>query len=228
MSNKKILVLPGDGIGNEVMYEVLNIIDWLSKTRSISFDISERLVGGTAYDKEGDSISDTTMQEALDSDAVLFGAVGGPKWDDVAYEHRPEAGLLRLRKDLDLFANLRPAICFSSLSDSSSLKKEIVEDLDILIVRELTGGVYFGEPRGIEELENGNRRGTNTQVYETWEIQRIAEVAFELARKRKNKVTSSEKRNVMESGLLWYEEVKKIHQEKYNDVELDHMLADNC
>ena len=168
------------------------------------------------------------MDIAKKSDAILFGAVGGPKWDDVSYEHRPEAGLLRLRKELDLFANLRPAICFSSLSNSSSLKSEIVEGLDILIVRELTGGIYFGEPRGIEDLKNGNRRGINTQVYETWEIQRIAEVAFELARKRNNKVTSSEKRNVMESGLLWFEEVKKLHEEKYLDVNLEHMLADNC
>ncbi len=227
MTNK-ILILPGDGIGQEVMIEVEKIIGWFNSNKDFNAEIEYGLVGGASYDADGVAISDATMQLAQKSDAVLFGAVGGPKWDDVAYEHRPEAGLLRLRKDLDLFANLRPAICFSSLSDSSSLKKEIVEDLDILIVRELTGGVYFGEPRGIEELENGNRRGTNTQVYETWEIQRIAEVAFELARKRKNKVTSSEKRNVMESGLLWYEEVKKIHQEKYNDVELDHMLADNC
>ena len=177
---------------------------------------------------DGVAISNSTMDIAKKSDAILFGAVGGPKWDDVSYEHRPEAGLLRLRKELDLFANLRPAICFSSLSNSSSLKSEIVEGLDILIVRELTGGIYFGEPRGIEDLKNGNRRGINTQVYETWEIQRIAEVAFELARKRNNKVTSSEKRNVMESGLLWFEEVKKLHEEKYLDVNLEHMLADNC
>ena len=199
MTNK-ILILPGDGIGQEVMVEVEKIINWFNSNNNFNAEIEYGLVGGASYDADGVAISDTTMDLAKKSDAVLFGAVGGPKWDDVAYEHRPEAGLLRLRKDLDLFANLRPAICFSSLSDSSSLKKEIVQDLDILIVRELTGGVYFGEPRGIENLENGNRRGINTQVYETWEIQRIAEVAFELARKRNNKVTSSEKRNVMESG----------------------------
>ena len=228
MSNKKILILPGDGIGNEVMSEVLKIIDWMAKTRSMTFDITERLVGGTAYDKEGDSISDETMQIALDSDAVLFGAVGGSKWDNVERDKRPEAALLRLRKDLDLFANLRPALCFPALVDASALKKEIIEGLDIIIVRELTGGIYFGEPRGIEDLGSGNRRGINTQVYESWEIQRIAEVAFELARKRNNKVTSSEKRNVMESGLLWNEEVTKLHSEKYSDVELEHMLADNC
>jgi 3-isopropylmalate dehydrogenase len=159
---------------------------------------------------------------------VLFGAVGGPKWDKVGYDVRPEAGLLRLRKDLGLFANLRPAICFDALADASSLKREVVQGLDILIVRELTGGVYFGEPRGITDLGNGQRRGVNTQVYDTFEIERVARVAFELARKRRNHVTSSEKRNVMESGLLWNEEVTKVHDREYPDVELDHMLADNC
>ena len=161
MTNK-ILILPGDGIGQEVMIEVEKIIGWFNSNKDFNAEIEYGLVGGTSYDADGVAISDATMQLAQNSDAVLFGAVGGPKWDEVAYEHRPEAGLLRLRKELDLFANLRPAICFSSLSDSSSLNIEIVEDLDILIVRELTGGVYFGEPRGIEELENGNRRGTNT------------------------------------------------------------------
>jgi len=224
----KILILPGDGIGPEVMVEVEKVISWFDSNKGFNSKIQHGLVGGASYDADKVSITDDTMNIAKECDAILFGAVGGPKWDDVEYENRPEAGLLRLRKDLDLFANLRPAMCFSALSNSSSLKKEIVEDLDILIVRELTGGVYFGEPRGIEDLEDGNRRGTNTQVYETWEIHRIAEVAFELARKRNNKVTSSEKRNVMESGLLWYEEVQKIHSEKFSDVELDHMLADNC
>jgi len=224
----KILILPGDGIGPEVMVEVEKVISWFDSNKGFNSKIQHGLVGGASYDADKVSITDDTMNIAKECDAILFGAVGGPKWDDVEYENRPEAGLLRLRKDLDLFANLRPAMCFSALSNSSSLKKEIVEDLDILIVRELTGGVYFGEPRGIEDLKDGNRRGTNTQVYETWEIRRIAEVAFELARKRNNKVTSSEKRNVMESGLLWYEEVQKIHSEKFSDVELDHMLADNC
>ena len=224
----KILILPGDGIGPEVMVEVEKVISWFDSNKGFNSKIQHGLVGGASYDADKVSITDDTMNIAKECDAILFGAVGGPKWDDVEYENRPEAGLLRLRKDLDLFANLRPAMCFSALSNSSSLKKEIVEDLDILIVRELTGGVYFGEPRGIEDLKVGNRRGTNTQVYETWEIRRIAEVAFELARKRNNKVTSSEKRNVMESGLLWYEEVQKIHSEKFSDVELDHMLADNC
>ena len=224
----KILILPGDGIGSEVMAEVEKVISWFDSNKGFNSEMQHGLVGGASYDADKVSITDETMNIAKNSDAILFGAVGGSKWDDVEYENRPEAGLLRLRKELDLFANLRPAMCFSALADSSSLKKEIVDDLDILIVRELTGGVYFGEPRGIEDLGDGNRKGTNTQVYETWEIHRIAEVAFELARKRNNKVTSSEKRNVMESGLLWYEEVKKIHSEKFNDVELDHMLADNC
>ena len=227
MTNK-ILILPGDGIGQEVMVEVEKVINWFNLNKNFNAEIEYGLVGGAAYDSNGVAINNSTMDIAKKSDAILFGAVGGPKWDDVPYKHRPEAGLLRLRKELDLFANLRPAICFSSLSNSSSLKSEIVEGLDILIVRELTGGVYFGEPRGIEYLKNGNRRGINTQVYETWEIQRIAKVAFELARKRNNKVTSSEKRNVMESGLLWFEEVKKLHEEEYLDVNLEHMLADNC
>ena len=227
MTNK-ILILPGDGIGHEVMKEVNKVISWFNESKSLNAEIEFDNVGGTSYDLNGSAISEEAMKLAKDSDAVLFGAVGGPKWDNVEYENRPEAGLLRLRKDLDLFANLRPAICFPALVDASALKREIIEGLDIVIVRELTGGIYFGEPRGIEDLGSGNRRGINTQVYETWEIRRIAEVAFELAKKRNNKVTSSEKRNVMESGLLWNEEVTKIHKEKYSDVDLDHMLADNC
>ena len=224
----KILILPGDGIGPEVMKEVDRVINWFNKEVNLSAEIEYENVGGTSYDLNKTAISEEAMSLAKKSDAVLFGAVGGPKWDNVEYENRPEAGLLRLRKDLDLFANLRPALCFPALVDASALKKEIIEGLDIIIVRELTGGIYFGEPRGIEDLGSGNRRGINTQVYESWEIQRIAEVAFELARKRNNKVTSSEKRNVMESGLLWNEEVTKLHNEKYSDVELEHMLADNC
>jgi len=217
MTNK-ILILPGDGIGHEVMKEVNKVISWFNESKSLNAEIEFDNVGGTSYDLNGSAISEEAMKLAKDSDAVLFGAVGGPKWDNVEYENRPEAGLLRLRKDLDLFANLRPAICFPALVDASALKREIIEGLDIVIVRELTGGIYFGEPRGIEDLGSGNRRGINTQVYETWEIRRIAEVAFELAQKR----------NVMESGLLWNEEVTKIHKEKYSDVDLDHMLADNC
>jgi 3-isopropylmalate dehydrogenase len=228
MTTYNLLLLPGDGIGPEVMAEVERVLAWLSASGPNSFETETDLVGGIAYDTHGKAVSDATVDKALAADAVLFGAVGGPKWDKVGYDVRPEAGLLRLRKDLGLFANLRPAICFDALADASSLKREVVQGLDILIVRELTGGVYFGEPRGITDLGNGQRRGINTQVYDTFEIERVARVAFELARKRRNHVTSSEKRNVMESGLLWNEEVTKVHDREYPDVELDHMLADNC
>ena len=227
-SNKKILILPGDGIGTEVMDEVLKIIDWMNKNKSITFDVTERLVGGIAYDKEGDSISDSTMQEALNSDAVLFGAVGGPKWDNVERHKRPEAALLRLRKELDLFANLRPAVVFDALANSSSLKLEIVSGLDILILRELTSGVYFGQPRGIEKISESEAKAIDTQSYTTSEIKRIGDVAFDLAKKRSNKVTSVEKSNVMETGVFWRKIITELHLSKYNDIDLNHMLADNC
>jgi 3-isopropylmalate dehydrogenase len=225
---EKILILPGDGIGPEVMGEVRRVIDWFGTKRGFQASLDEDLVGGCAYDAHGAAISDAAMEKAQNADAVLLGAVGGPKWDNVAYEARPEAGLLRLRADLELFANLRPAICFPALADASSLKRELVEGLDIMIVRELTGGVYFGEPRGIEDLGNGQRRGVNTQVYETYEIERIARVAGDLAMKRGKKLASSEKRNVMESGLLWNEEVTKIITAEFPELELEHVLADNC
>lgn len=225
---EKILILPGDGIGPEVMGEVRRIIDWFGDRRGFQATLDEDLVGGCAYDAHGQAISDAAMQKAHDADAVLLGAVGGPQWDNVAYEARPEAGLLRLRADLQLFANLRPAICFPALADASSLKRELVEGLDIMIVRELTGGVYFGEPRGIEDLGNGQRRGVNTQVYETYEIERIARVAGDLAMKRGKKLASSEKRNVMESGLLWHEEVTRVIYDEFPEIELEHVLADNC
>ena len=228
MSNKKILVLPGDGIGNEVMAEVLKIIDWMEKTKSLSFDISERLVGGVAYDKEGDSISDETMQLALDSDAILFGAVGGSKWDNVDRDKRPEAALLRLRKDLDLFANLRPAVVLDALAEASSLKLDLVKGLDILIVRELTSGVYFGQPRGISKISEKECKAIDTQLYTTSEINRVSRVAFDLAKLRRNKVTSAEKSNVMETGLFWRNVVTDLHKNEYSSVELEHILADNC
>ncbi|MEP7452610.1 3-isopropylmalate dehydrogenase [Phyllobacterium sp. SB3] len=226
MAPKKLFLLPGDGIGPEAMAEVRKIIAYMNAELKSSFELDEGLVGGCAYDAHGKAISEADMEKALASDAVLFGAVGGPKWDSVPYDVRPEAGLLRLRKDMELFANLRPAICYPALADSSSLKKEIVEGLDILIVRELTGGVYFGEPKEIRDLGNGQKRGVDTQVYDTYEIERISGVAFELARTRGNKVTSMEKRNVMKSGVLWNEVVTAIHKAKYSDVKLDHMLAD--
>jgi len=224
----KLLTLPGDGIGPEVMGEVQRLVDWLNATREFEFEIDEDLVGGCAIDAHGVPVTDATMDKARAADAVLLGAVGGPKWDGVDFAIRPEAGLLRLRKDLKLFANLRPAICFEALTDASSLKPEVVGGLDIMIVRELTGGVYFGEPRGIEALADGQRRGVNTQVYTTHEIRRVARVAFDLARKRRNKVHSSEKSNVMESGRLWREEVTWVHQSEYPDVAFDNILADNC
>tara|TARA_Y100001970_G_scaffold244788_1_gene311282 strand:- start:83 stop:1195 length:1113 start_codon:yes stop_codon:yes gene_type:complete len=228
MSNKKILILPGDGIGNEVMAEVLKIIDWMEKTKSVSFDITERLVGGAAYDKEGNSISDETMQIAMNSDAVLFGAVGGSKWDNVEREKRPEAALLRLRKDLDLFANLRPAVVLDALAESSSLKLDLVKGLDILIVRELTSGVYFGQPRGISKINDTESKAIDTQLYTTSEINRVSRVAFDLSKLRKNKVTSAEKSNVMETGLFWRNTVTALHKKEYSSVNLEHMLADNC
>ncbi|MEL7029093.1 MAG: 3-isopropylmalate dehydrogenase, partial [Pseudomonadota bacterium] len=183
-----------------------------------------------AYEAHGAPVSDATMKLAHEADAVLLGAVGGPQWDGgaVPYDKRPEAGLLRLRSELGLFANLRPALCFAPLVDASSLKPEVVSGLNIMIVRELTGGVYFGEPKGIFDLPDGQRKGVNTQVYTTNEIRRVAKVAFDLARKRNSKVTSSEKANVMESGVLWREEVTRLHGEGYEDIELSHMYADNC
>jgi 3-isopropylmalate dehydrogenase len=227
MASYKLLLLPGDGIGPEVMAEVEKVTGFLSEAGVVSFETEHGLVGGSAYDAHGQSISEEHMKLAHDADAVIFGAVGGPKWDAVPYDVRPEAGLLRLRKDLGLFANLRPAICYGALADASSLKREVVEDLDILIVRELTGGVYFGEPKEIIDLGNGQKRGIDTQVYDTYEIERIAGVAFELARTRNNKVCSMEKRNVMKSGVLWNEVVTQTHKDKYSDVELSHQLADS-
>ncbi len=227
-SNKSLLVLPGDGIGPEVMGQVRRVVDWMDKRRAVSFDISEDLVGGAAIDAHGIPVTDATVEKAMGVDAVLLGAVGGPKWDSLDFSKKPERGLLRLRKDLQLYANLRPALCFEALVEASTLKPEVVAGLDIMIVRELTGGVYFGEPRGIETLPNGERRGVNTQVYTTSEIRRVAAVAFELARKRNGRVTSCEKANVMESGVLWREEVQKLHDESFQDVELSHMYADNA
>lgn len=226
MTARTLLLLPGDGIGPEAMAEVRKIIAYMNAELGAGFETDEGLVGGSAYDAHGAAISEGDMEKALAADAVLFGAVGGPKWDAVPYEVRPEAGLLRLRKDLKLFANLRPAICYPALANASSLKPELVEGLDILIVRELTGGVYFGEPKEIIDLGNGQKRGIDTQVYDTYEIERIAGVAFELARTRGNRVCSMEKRNVMKSGVLWNQVVTETHKRAYSDVQLEHMLAD--
>ena len=228
IKKRKILLLPGDGIGPEVIAEVKNIIEWFNANKSLDFEIDENWVGGDAYDKHGSPITDEAFYKAQESAAVILGAVGGPKWDNLEFSKKPERALLKLRKELKLFANLRPAICFKQLVDASSLKPEFVSNLDILFVRELTGGIYFGEPRGIKPIDNGERKGINTHVYTTSEIERVARVAFDLARKRNNKVTSCEKSNVMEAGQLWKEEVQAIHEKEYSDVELKHMLADNC
>ncbi|MGD9830871.1 MAG: 3-isopropylmalate dehydrogenase, partial [Hyphomicrobiaceae bacterium] len=228
MPSFDILLLPGDGIGPEVMQEVKSVLGWLQGQGVATFNTEQDLIGGSCYDQHKVSVTEGTVDKARKADAVLFGAVGGPKWDKVPYEQRPEAGLLRLRKDLDLFANLRPAICYPALAEASSLRREHVEGLDIMILRELTGGTYFGEPKEIVTLENGEKRAVDTTVYTTHEIERIARVAFDLARKRGNKVHSAEKRNVMKTGVLWHEVVSALHAKEAKDVELHHILADAC
>ena len=228
MATHNLLLLPGDGIGPEVMAQAKRVIDFFNKAGPDKFATEEALVGGCCYDAHKVAITDATMEKAKAADAIIFGSVGGPKWDKVPYEVRPEAGLLRLRKDLDLYANVRPAIVYPALADSSSLKRELVENLDILIVRELTGGVYFGEPKTITDIGNGQKRAIDTQVYDTYEIERIAAVAFDLARERKRLVHSAEKRNVMRTGVLWNEVVTRVHAHEAKDVELQHILADAC
>jgi 3-isopropylmalate dehydrogenase len=228
VKKRKILLLSGDGIGPEVIGEVKKIIQWFNSNKSLDFEIDEDLAGGISYDKHGTPITDEVFYKALECEVVMLGAVGGPKWDNLEFQKKPERALLKLRKELKLFANLRPAICFKQLVDASTLKPEIVSGLDLMIVRELTGGIYFGEPRGIKPIDNGERKGINTHTYTTSEIVRVAKVAFDLAKKRSNKVTSCEKSNVMESGQLWREEVQALHDKEYKEVELSHMLADNC
>ena len=228
VKDRKLLLLPGDGIGPEVIREAKKIIEWFNKNKSLDFKIEEDLVGGASYDKHKNPITDEVFYKALESEAVILGAVGGPKYDNLEFSKRPERALLKLRKELKLFANLRPAICFKQLVEASSLKPEIISGLDIMIVRELTGGIYFGEPRGIEPIENNERKGVNTHTYTTSEIQRVARVAFDLAKKRKYKVTSCDKSNVMEAGVLWREEVQALKDKEYSKIELSHMLADNC
>ncbi|GAB30808.1 3-isopropylmalate dehydrogenase [Acetobacter pasteurianus] len=224
----KLLVLPGDGIGPEIMREVRHVIDWLESRRGLSFDITEDVVGGASLAEYGVPIRDEVIEKAWAADAVLFGSVGDPKWAHVGFEKRPEVAILKLRQELGLFANLRPAKVFDALVDASTLKPDVVRGLDIMIVRETVGGIYFGNPRGIETLPDGSKRGINTEVYTTAEIERVARVAFDLARKRSNRVCSVEKCNVMESGLLWKEVVTDVHAKEFPDVELSHMLADNC
>jgi 3-isopropylmalate dehydrogenase len=227
-ANKKLLVLPGDGIGPEVMREVRRIIEWMDRRRNVSFTLEEGQVGGAALEATGSPCPDETVERALGADAVLFGSVGGPRWDSLPFDKRPELGILRLRKELGLFANLRPAVVLNPLVDASSLKPDLVRGLDLMIVRESTGGIYFGEPRGIETLPNGKRRGVDTEVYTEEEIARVARVAFDLARKRTGRLTSVEKANVMQTGRLWRAVVSEIGKAEYPEVELSHMYADNC
>jgi 3-isopropylmalate dehydrogenase len=227
-ANKSLLLLPGDGIGPEVMTQAKRVLAWLQDTRRVSFDISEDLVGGAAVDAHGVPLLDSTMARALEVDAVFFGAVGGPQYDKLPFDIRPEAALLRLRKELGVFANLRPAKVFDALVDASSLKPDLIRGLDIMIVRECIGGIYFGEPRGVETLPDGTKRGINTEVYTTPEIERVGRVAFDLARKRQGRLCSVEKANVMESGLLWRQTMTALGAAEYPDVALSHMYADNC
>jgi 3-isopropylmalate dehydrogenase len=223
--SSKILVLPGDGIGVEVADQAIRVIDKLN-TLGLNATYEKELVGGASYDANGEPLTSEVLEKAKQSDAILLGAVGGSQWDNVERSKRPEAGLLGLRKELELFANLRPALVFEALASASTLKDEVVSNLDIMIVRELTGGVYFGQPRGIEDTAEG-KKAIDTQVYYDYEIDRIARVAFDLARKRNNKVTSVEKANVMETGVLWRQVVKETHED-FSDVQLENMLADNC
>lgn len=228
MANYDLLLLPGDGIGPEVVGEVEGVVDWLNAQTQNSFNVEKDLVGGAAYDAHKLGIHDDTVEKAKKADAIVLGAVGGPKWESIPYEVRPESGLLKLRKELDLFANLRPAICYPALADASSLKRELVEGLDIMIVRELTGGTYFGEPKEITDLGDGQKRAVDTTVYETYEIERIIRVAADLARVRGKKLHSAEKHNVMKTGVLWMEVADRLFKEECDDLECHHILADNC
>ena len=226
-ANKKLYIMAGDGIGPEVVSEVKRVVDWFDKHRAVKFELSEGLVGGASLDAHGTPLTDKALADAVAADAILFGSVGGPKWDSLPFEKKPERGLLRLRKEMDLFANLRPATVFDALIDASTLKPEVVRGCDIIVLRELTGGVYYGQPRGIEAKPDGSKRAVDTQVYSTPEIERIARVGFELAKKRRNKVHSVEKANVMMTGVLWRETVTKLHQAEFKAVQLEHMYADN-
>ena len=223
-----ILLLPGDGIGPEVCQSVKKIINCLDKNTKVDFIIDEDYVGGCSYDKHKTPITENVISKAKASDGVLLGSVGGPEYENLPFNLRPERGLLKLRKELDLFANIRPAKVFNALTDASSLKPHIVKNMDIIVLRELTGGIYFGEPRGIEDIGNGQRRGVNTEVYTSNEIIRLGRIGFEISRMRKKLVHSVEKANVMESGVLWREEIKKLKEDEFSDINLKNMYADNC
>ena len=226
-ANRKVLVLAGDGIGPEIMREVMRVAEFFDRRRIASFDVEEGLVGGSAYDASGSPLTDETLARAQAVDAVLFGSVGGPKWESLPFELQPERGLLKLRKEMDLFANLRPAVVFEALADASALKRDLVAGLDLMIVRELTGGIYFGQPRGIETMPDGTKRGINTETYTEAEIERVLRAGFELAQKRQKRLCEVDKANVMESGLLWREVARRVAPD-YPDVDLSFMYADNC
>lgn len=225
---KKILLIEGDGIGPEVVSQTKKIIDFFNKNTDKKFETENALLGGIAYDKTGTPFPSETLELAKIADATLLGAVGGPKWEALDYKYRPERGLLGIRKELGLFANLRPAKVFNALADSSTLKREIVEGLDIMIVRELTGDLYFGEPRYVRTLEDGSKQGVNTMTYNSKEVERIAKVSFELAKVRNKKLCSVDKANVIETTEMWREVVSQIGQKDYPDVDLSHMYVDNA
>ena len=225
--SKQILILPGDGIGPEIMAEAVKVLELANSKYSLGFELSHDVIGGAAIDKHGVPLADETLDRARAADAVLLGAVGGPKWDKIERDIRPERGLLKIRAQLGLFGNLRPAILYPQLADASSLKPEVVAGLDILIVRELTGGIYFGSPRGVRELENGERQAYDTLPYSESEIRRIARVGFDMARVRGKKVCSVDKANVLASSQLWREIVEEVAKD-YPDVELSHMYVDNA
>jgi 3-isopropylmalate dehydrogenase len=227
MSTKHILLLPGDGIGPEVVAQAMRVLEWAGEASGVKFTFDSALIGGSAYDATGTPFPAETLEKAKEADAILLGAVGGPKWESLDYAVRPERGLLGIRKELDLFANLRPAMCFAALADASSLKPEVIAGLDILIVRELTGDIYFGEPRGVT-VENGHRVGRNTMIYADWEVTRIGRVALDLARARNKKLCSVDKANVLETTEMWREEVQKLRDAEYKDIELSHMYVDNA
>ena len=223
-----ILMLPGDGVGSEVVKSIQELINVMDQFTQYSFSIEEELIGGASYDQYGLPITDKVLEKAASVDAVILGSVGGPKYDALPFEKKPERGLLKLRKELDLYANIRPAKVFNALKEASSLKSDIIKGMDIIVLRELTGGIYFGEPRGIFDLENGERKGINTEVYTTNEIIRLGRIGFEIAQKRKNIIHSVEKANVMESGILWREEIKNLHEKEFSNANLFNMYADNC
>jgi 3-isopropylmalate dehydrogenase len=227
MTSSRIAVLPGDGIGPEVTAEAVRVLEAIGKRSGASFEFNRALIGGAAIDASGGPLPKETLELCRSSQAILFGAVGGPKWDHLPQEQKAERGLLAIRKDLDLYANLRPAVCFPMLVDASPLKRSVVEGTDIMVIRELTGGLYYGEPRGIEQFADGSARAVNTMVYTSREIERVARVAFEVARKRRRKLTSVDKANVLVVSTLWREVVTRVSQD-YPDVALEHILVDNC